>query len=128
MEKKRASEREKRTVRGREEGGSRRWVGECVDGRGNKGWEAKVDSGKIGKRGLKGLLRDGNISSDDDDDDDDSRKTKMVSDSAVFREIGDDPAAAIRRAKPLGSAAACRRPPANWFHQSSTTKERNNGA
>jgi len=86
----RASGREKRTMGERERTGrNRRRVGKRVDGRGNKGWEAKVDSGKIGKRGLKGLLRDGNTSSDNDGGDDDGRKTKTVSDSAVFREIGD---------------------------------------
>lgn len=48
----RASGREKQ--RGRE-------LEMCWDGWEER-WEAKVDSGKIGKRGLKGLLRDGNTS------------------------------------------------------------------
>lgn len=39
----------------------RKW--KCVDA-GERWWEAKVDSGKIGKRGLKNLLRDGNTSTD----------------------------------------------------------------
>lgn len=44
-------------------------IGKCVDGRESEEWEAKVDSGKIGKCGLKGLLRDGNTSTISDDDD-----------------------------------------------------------
>jgi len=119
----------KRKANGGEAEGSRRWVGKRVDGRGNKGWQAKVDSGKIGKRGLKGLLRDGNTFSDNDGGDDDGRKTKTVSDSAVFREIGDQQRwSGSNSMREASRKRLCRHPTANWFHQSSTTKDRSNGA
>lgn len=51
----------------------------CVDGYEER-WESKVDREKIGKRGLKGLLRDGNTFSE-------TTKRKISSNSAVFCEI-----------------------------------------
>lgn len=83
-------------------------VGKCVDGRVSAEWEAKVDSGKIGKPGLKGLLRDGNISTAGHDDATATfkgQKTKTVSDSTgMIREIGNQRLYVIQCAKPLGAA------------------------
>lgn len=58
----RLKDKKRKVVRERWNGRSAEWEDwKCVDGREER-WEAKVDSGKIGKRGLKGLLRDGNTS------------------------------------------------------------------
>lgn len=51
-------EKSNESDRKREEKRERGW--KCVDGYEER-WESKVDREKIGKRGLKGLLRDGNI-------------------------------------------------------------------
>lgn len=63
------------------ESGGRRWKGgwKCVDGYEER-WESKVDREKIGKRGLKGLLRDGNTFGE-------TTKRKISSNSAMFCEI-----------------------------------------
>lgn len=63
------------------ESGGRWWKGgwKCVDGYEER-WESKVDREKIGKRGLKGLLRDRNTFGE-------TTKRKISSNSAMFCEI-----------------------------------------
>lgn len=74
------------------------------DGREAEGKKAKVDSGKIGKRGLKGLLRDGNISGE-------TTTFEHQNEGSIRFGKGSKTDGNGRRAKPLGSVVAARRHP-----------------
>lgn len=93
-------------------------VGRAERGLKTCGWsrrarcEAKVDSGKIGKRGLKGLLRDGNTSAETTT----STRTRTMTTSGHLNggQFGDRGFGNQRRlvgtGSPFGSAAARRHP------------------